>query len=125
MRQLFILLALLTGQAALANDKLASEKCPSQSSTHAINACAQQDYDAADRALNAAYKKARATLVATEKAALLAEQRAWLKARDPRCKQAFESEEGGSIWTSLYTTCLADATRERTAQLRNWKKKTP
>ncbi len=125
MRHLLMLLALLTSQPSLANDKNASAKCVAPDSTHAINACAQQDYDAADRALNVEYKKTRARLPAPAQAELLVEQRAWLKARDPNCKRTFESEEGGSIWTSLYTNCLADATRERTAQLRNWKRKTP
>ena len=97
----------------------------SENNTHAINACAQQDYEAADRALNVEYRKTRARLPALAQAVLLAEQRAWLKARDPDCQQALESEEGGSIWTSLYTHCLAEATRERTAQLRTWKRKTP
>ena len=121
MRHSFILLALLAGPPALAGEHFSPRQCASQSSTPVINACAQQDYDAADRNLNAEYKKLRTRLPSASRATLLDQQRAWLKARDPRCKAALESEEGGTIWTSMYTTCLADATRERTYQLRHWK----
>lgn len=116
MRYFSVLFVVLVGQSALAADK-----CGSQGSTHAINACAQQDYEAADRALNAEYLKTRARLPAPAKAKLLAEQRAWVKARDPNCKEELESEQGGTIWTSMYLGCLAQATRERTLQLRKWK----
>jgi uncharacterized protein YecT (DUF1311 family) len=118
MRHLPVLFALVLGSSAIAADN-----CASQSSTPAINACAQQDYEAADRALNAEYAKTRARLPAAAKAKLLAEQRTWLKARDPDCKKELENEQGGTIWTSLYLACQAEATRERTQQLRTWKAK--
>jgi uncharacterized protein YecT (DUF1311 family) len=120
MRYFSVLFALTLGSPALAADN-----CASQSSTHAINACAQQDYEAADRALNAEYAKLRARLPAAAKAGLLAEQRAWLKARDPNCRKELESEQGGTIWTSMYLACQAEATRERTQQLRKWKAEKP
>jgi uncharacterized protein YecT (DUF1311 family) len=116
MRYFSVLLAVALGSPAIAADK-----CDSQGSTHAINACAQQDYEAADRVLNAEYKKTRARLPAAARAKLLVEQRAWVKARDPRCKEELESEQGGTIWASMYLECQAEATRERTLQLRKWK----
>ena len=118
MRHLPLFLALLIGQAALA-----AAPCDPSGGTPAVDFCAQQDYEAADRALNAQYKKTRARLPAAAKGKLLAEQRAWIKARDPACTARLKNEEGGTIWTSMFSECQAEATRERTAQLRNWEKK--
>ena len=115
MRSLSILFAM-----TLALPALAAADCGRQTSTHAINACAQQEFDVADHALNAEYKKLRARLAAPDKERLLAEQRAWIKGRDPQCREDLEADQGGTIWTSLYLECQAQATRDRTAQLRHW-----
>ena len=50
-----------------------------------------------------------------------AAQRAWLKARDPACRLLLKEDEGYTIWPSEFDNCRAEASRERTAQLRTWK----
>ncbi|MEJ8820586.1 lysozyme inhibitor LprI family protein [Variovorax humicola] len=51
-------------------------------------ASAGSDYEAADKALNAAYAAAGACLDDAGKAALRDERRAWIKARDATCSEA-------------------------------------
>jgi uncharacterized protein YecT (DUF1311 family) len=120
---LAIILTLLVGNPALAAANPQPPSCATTHSTPELNACEHKHFEAADRVLNSEYKKTRARLPASAQAQLLEEQRAWLKGRDLACKEALQSEEGGTIWTSLYTICRADATRARTKQLRSWQAK--
>ena len=120
MRYLAIFLALLVGHQALAANGPKAPNCGDTHSTPELNACEHKLYEAADRVLNSEYKKTRARLPPAAQERLLEEQRAWIKNRDPRCREELRGEEGGTIWTSLYTICLADATRERTRALRTW-----
>ena len=123
MRCLAIFLALLVGHAALAIARPQPPDCGHTHSTPELNECEHKLYEAADRELNSEYKKTRARLPAAAQARLLAEQRAWIKNRDPKCRKELQGEDGGTIWTSLYSICQADATRERTLQLRSWQAK--
>jgi len=90
--------------------------------------CAEQDYNAADKALNAQYQLARKATkkwdvdAATEQpasdAALIAAQRAWVAYRDAHCESYGWQAHGGTMEPQLIYACSADLTRKRTADLK-------
>jgi uncharacterized protein YecT (DUF1311 family) len=89
-----------------------------------MNICSYQDYQAADRELNAAWKTAAARAKASGSqhfARLLDSQRKWLAYRDAQCfAQNGPREESGTIWPLLQNACLQQLTEARTAQLREF-----
>jgi uncharacterized protein YecT (DUF1311 family) len=99
----------------------ARPKCNPAGNQQEMNACAVRDYQLADKELNKEYKKKIAGLSPADQDALRKEQRAWLKARDPKCKEAIKESLGGSIWTLEYHGCLTTATTDRTRVLRAWR----
>jgi uncharacterized protein YecT (DUF1311 family) len=97
--------------------------------THAdMNICADQDFDAADAALNAQYAKTRAAMQATDgdleagmkgaEKALLAGQRGWIAYRDGECEAEGFQARGGSMEPMLVSGCKATMTRLRTKELK-------
>jgi uncharacterized protein YecT (DUF1311 family) len=86
-------------------------------------ASASGDYEAADKALNAAYAAARARLDDAGKTALRDEQRGWIKTRDARCSEAKITAEsggdvaGGSAMALEVAGCKAKLTEARAKQL--------
>lgn len=89
--------------------------------------CAEQDWMAADAALNAAYKAARqaqqaidADLPAAERGAeaqLRDAQRAWVSFRDAACAAEGYQMHGGSAEPMVIYGCRARLTEARTADL--------
>lgn len=94
-----------------------------------MNACAAEDYAAADKALNEQW-------LATKKAAtvwddlsegdgrprgaeerLLKAQRAWLAYRDSQCAALGFTVQGGTIQPMVVSSCLAGLPRKRTEEL--------
>ncbi|WP_312581505.1 lysozyme inhibitor LprI family protein [Atlantibacter hermannii] len=103
--------ALLMSSAALAED------CEKAETQMALNQCAASEYKKADGELNAAYKKVF-TLASKEQHEMLRNaQNAWIKLRDADCDFVASGVEGGSIQPMIYSQCLTDKTRERTAWL--------
>ncbi|WP_404944582.1 lysozyme inhibitor LprI family protein [Rhizobium rhizogenes] len=94
-----------------------------------LNICAARDFDAADKALNAQYKKTRAAMVAIDadldndmkgaEKALLKAQRAWVDYRDGECEAAGFQARGGSMEPMLVSGCKADLTQKRTKELKD------
>lgn len=82
-----------------------------------MNMCQQQDYEAADRQLNAAYRALTAKIDAEAKALLVDAQRAWIAFRDKECKYEAAPNEGGSIYPLIYAGCLTQLTKTRTKEL--------
>ncbi|MGA0542797.1 lysozyme inhibitor LprI family protein [Neotabrizicola sp. VNH66] len=91
-----------------------------------LNYCAEQDWVAADDALNAAYKEAMALLRAYDKEnpsdfpeadRLQKAQRAWITYRDLACDAAGFPMRGGSAEPLLIYGCLAHLTEQRTEDL--------
>ena len=92
-----------------------------------LNACAYQDWEAADADLNAAYKRAMAllqdwdaNLPAAEQGgaqALKEAQRAWITFRDKACEAEGYAFKGGSAEPLLVYGCMRVLTEERTAPL--------
>ena len=88
-----------------------------------MNACALQDFEKADSALNAEYKNAMTLLSEAQKENLLQSQRVWLQNRDPQCRaEANEEAEGDSMWQMLFNSCRAKLTEARTSEIRNSRK---
>ncbi len=83
-----------------------------------MNICADKDYRAADKLLNAAYAKAMAGLDAHNHDLLRAAQREWIKFRDAECTYESAQNEGGSIYPMVYSGCLTTLTGARTKQLK-------
>ncbi|MCC6926501.1 MAG: DUF1311 domain-containing protein [Novosphingobium sp.] len=97
-----------------------------------MNVCSFQDYQAADKALNAAWKAAQQFAQQADRdspparkadsavAQLLAAQRAWIAYRDAHCLALADQYRGGSIRPLIKNTCMTDLTKTRTAQLREF-----
>lgn len=96
-----------------------------------MNQCAYDDFDKADKQLNAVYKKALASQVEldTQSAeiepgyvgavkALKKAQRAWIDYRDGHCEGVSYAAVGGSMQPMLEQGCRADLTKKRTKELR-------
>lgn len=96
-----------------------------------LNICSHRDYAEADEELNVAYKKA---MDATQKMdadlkdigeqyvgavdALKRAQRSWIGYRDGQCELSGFEARGGSMEPMLVSSCLAELTRKRTAELK-------
>ncbi|SIQ32510.1 Uncharacterized conserved protein YecT, DUF1311 family [Rhizobium sp. RU20A] len=94
-----------------------------------MNACAAEDFQKADEALNALWPKVRKAMADWDKtvaesalttgaeAALLKAQRAWIDYRDGQCEAEGFSAHGGSMEPLLIESCRAELTRKRTQEL--------
>jgi len=91
--------------------------CENAESFAQMQACAQNDYRAADGALNIAYQKNREALDAKGNALLRNAQRAWIKYRDAECKWEADTVRGGRDAELIKLACLADLTMKRTRTL--------
>lgn len=90
--------------------------------------CAELDWQAADKELNAAYATAMAAMRQTDSYldgsmkgaadALKAAQRAWIPFRDNACASYGFLARGGTMEPMLIYQCRANLTRERTADLK-------
>jgi len=104
-------IALLMSSAALAQD------CEKAETQLELNECAAAEYQKADGELNAAYKKVFALASKEQHSLLKNAQNAWIKLRDADCDFVASGVEGGSLQPMIYSQCLTDKTRERTAWL--------
>lgn len=92
-----------------------------------LNACAYQEWEAADTQLNRTYAAAMDLLEAWDAdlpddekggpAALKAAQRAWITFRDKACEAEGYAMKGGSAEPLLVYGCMRQLTEERTAHL--------
>lgn len=104
-----VVLALLLAPAAARAD----EDCNNATNQNQLNACAEDNYNEADKALNEAW----IALPDTAKAKLRQEQHGWIAARDAKCKAVAAEAEGGSMYPLLYFGCMAERTKARTRAL--------
>ena len=116
-----MILEILGAVAALQTpDDPIEEACyKADQSQQAMNMCAGEAYQRADKALNARWAKVLAIYGedAESKKLLLDGQRAWLTYRDAQCNLAALDSKGGSIWLLINSGCLAALTRQRTKEL--------
>lgn len=85
-----------------------------------MNACAGIAYQNADRRLNQVYRQLLPKLSGSRRQKLISAQQAWIKFRDANC--TFERSEfaGGTMEPMVYSSCLANVTKQRTAQLEQY-----
>lgn len=80
-----------------------------------LNQCAEENFEAADKALNEAYRKVMSRMAHdVAKDRLRHEERAWVAYRDKSCNDEVGPREGGgSIWPLDMATCLQKKTDAR------------
>jgi uncharacterized protein YecT (DUF1311 family) len=120
-------LVLAANCAALAQDDI---DCVNTMAQQEMNISAERDFEAADKELNAIWKEARAAAKADDASqpddlrgadeALVAAQRGWLAYRDGQCKLAGFEARRGSMEPMLVSGCMADLTRRRTEELKEY-----
>ncbi len=129
-----VLASLFLGGLAFTPAAYAQEEeidCGNAMTQAEMNMCANKDYEAADKELNAVYRKAMASMKATDTEladidtnlvgaveALKNAQRAWIGYRDGQCELAGFEARGGSMEPMLVSGCLADLTKKRTDELK-------
>lgn len=107
------LLALALPLAAHAADPDWPKSC--DENQMAMNACAYQRWQKADRELNALYGK---LMKQSDADKLQAAQRAWLQYRDLECAYEGADAEGGSLQPQEIADCKNRLTRQRVADFR-------
>lgn len=117
---------LLTAGAALAQD--AQPNCKDPQTQADMTQCAGLAAEKADKALNAQYKKTRASQVAFDadssddmkgaEKALIAAQRAWIAFRDSQCISEGFQAHGGTMEPMLIAACTERMTIARTEELK-------
>ena len=98
-------------------------RCNYSGNQQEMNACAIRDFKRSDHTLNKEYKRRMTPLTSEQQAVFQQEQRAWLKDRDPRCREAAKDSEGGSIWPLEFYGCLQEATIRRMGEIKKWSTK--
>jgi len=104
--------------------------CANAASTAEMNFCADKDYQAADKALNAAYANAVAFIrtrnmekpydAASFEEAMRNAQRTWVAYRDADCKELVAQEwAGGSGTSAAALGCMTEKTIQRTKELKD------
>jgi uncharacterized protein YecT (DUF1311 family) len=122
--------AALIALTCLGAPALAQEiDCANTSIQLELNACAEQDWQAADAELNRVYKTVMAEMKAMDQSlppelqgaavTLRDAQRAWIAFRDKNCTLAGYPMRGGSAEPLLIYGCLRQMTLDRTRQLQD------
>ena len=95
-----------------------TDPCANAQSQADMNDCWGREYKAADATLNQVYRQLVSKLSDEEKAQLKEVESAWLKYRDSNCEFVADEYKGGTIRPMAHAICLADMTKNRTAELR-------
>ena len=98
----------------------AGAACRAGGTVDEINACAVQDFQAADTTIAVLYGDVMRALSAHERPQLRQEHTAWLRARATQCKQATRATEQQPDGPRLYHECLTRETQERRRGLMRW-----
>jgi uncharacterized protein YecT (DUF1311 family) len=104
--------------ASQADDDAGGIDCNHAMTQMDMNLCADNDYQAADKKLNAAYRKAMAGEDTHGRDLLRQSERAWIAYRDAECAYVANASEGGSIQPMEYSVCLTELTKARTKELK-------
>lgn len=128
-------MSMLAGLGCLPLSALAQQDPPvdcANAMTQAdMNQCSYQDFEKADKELNAVYKRALKSQQDVDKQAaemgpdyvgavkaLKKAQRAWIDYRDGHCDGVGYEAVGGSMQSMLISGCKAQLTQARTKELR-------
>jgi uncharacterized protein YecT (DUF1311 family) len=95
-----------------------SPLCATAQTQAEMNQTSASEAEAADKELNAVYKKVLATLDEEGVALLKKSQRAWLAYRDAEAAFSADLFRGGSLAPMQYSETLAALTRERSERLK-------
>lgn len=114
--------AVLAGAVGVAATPTARAECDAGLPQQGLNDCAFREFEAADAALNATYRRIVARLAGqTEARQLLTKaQRAWVAFRDAECGFSASGVQGGSIQPMIASMCQTDLTKVRTEALRRY-----
>lgn len=109
------------------------EACEEATTQQEMNLCAAQEFERADAALNAQWRRTRKVIQARDQRmresdpksdgrrlsddSLLQAQRAWLRFRDAQCRTEGFAARGGSLEPLLVSTCKTRLTTRRTEDL--------
>ncbi|MBJ3815956.1 DUF1311 domain-containing protein [Shimwellia pseudoproteus] len=107
---LFALSLLLPGAALAAN-------CDQAATQTEMNTCSAEQYQQADRQLNATWQNVSALADDNQKALLKKAQNAWIALRNADCALLASGTEGGSVQPMIRNQCMTDKTRDREAFL--------
>jgi uncharacterized protein YecT (DUF1311 family) len=131
MKRFVILTLLLTGPTCAMAQQDPPVDCANAMSQADMNQCAYQDFEKADKELNAVYKQALKSQEEVDKQsaeinpvyvgavkALKKAQRAWIDYRDGHCDGVGYEAVGGSMQGMLISGCQATMTTARTKELR-------
>ncbi|WP_257098927.1 lysozyme inhibitor LprI family protein [Pseudovibrio flavus] len=108
---------------------LAKTDCSNVTTQVEMNNCTYENYQLADKALNAAYAKAMAFMKQSDsyigpdekraQDALVKAQRDWIAYRDSACVSYGFLARGGTLVPTLENQCLAKLTEQRTKDLKD------
>lgn len=118
MRSILLMVLVLSVGSTFGQGTQKPAPCSEAGTQVEMNDCAGKEYKAADAALNRVYQQLVAKLDAEEKTALKTAQTAWIKYRDTNCDFVADQYKGGTIRPMIYALCLADVTRNRSAELK-------
>src|ERR1043166_404805 len=116
---LLCLTLMIVSEAYTLAQKKKPDPCASAQSQAEMNICAGKEYKPADAELNQVYQKLSSILNDEEKSQLKEAENAWIRYRDLNCEFVADQYKGGSIRPMIHGLCLADVTRNRTAELRS------
>lgn len=97
------------------------DPCKDPMSQVEMNLCSRRNYEKADAEMNKVYKQLMLELARYEtnhRPKFQEAQLLWLKYRDAYCDSEASVYEGGSIRPTIYYSCLASVTQDRTRRLR-------
>ena len=96
-----------------------ADECADPQDQTTMNICAGKEFEAADKALNSAYREIVGRIGDDhETKASLTAQRAWIAFRDGECAFQAKGVEGGSIYPLIVAGCKTALTEARTQQLK-------
>jgi uncharacterized protein YecT (DUF1311 family) len=120
-RRIIYLILSVTAFAPFAGNARAAEVCELDGDQQTMNACADQRYRAADRALNDVWQKLMSVTEGEDSAdtnqRLRTAQKSWIAYRDNMCAIYYKEGDMGSMPPMLYSLCLARLTTEQTKGL--------
>ena len=98
----------------------AGEACRPGGTVAQVNACAMQDFQAADTTIAVLYSDVMRALSAHERPQLRQEHSAWQRARTAQCKKATRATEAQPDGPRIYHECLTRETQARRQGLMRW-----
>lgn len=110
-------LALTLSSIATTPGWVQTVSCANPQTTSEISICAEREYRAADQKLNQVYRQLQSRLSRKQQQSMTTAQLAWIKFRDANCDYQRGQFAGGSLASSVNTSCLTGMTQQRTQEL--------